>query len=84
MGGTVFTDGKPGVSGADLDVEIRIADRIADDFKSPSGREDRKAAGEDGFSRSGETGRHAHHVRFRDAGIEMPFRADFFCFGGFC
>ena len=81
MACAVLTDRQSGMRSADLDIEMRITDRIADLLKCSSGCEHGKAGGKGDLAAGSQSGCHAH--RLGDAHIEMALRTDLRCLSGF-
>ena len=78
MGCTVLTDRDAGVGRADLNVEMRITDGVADLFVGSSRSKHGKGAGKRNQAGRGKACRNIHHVCFRDTAVEMAFRKSFF------
>ena len=70
VGCAVFTDGDTGMGGAELDVQVRIADRVADLLEGTTRREHGKGAREDGEAGKAQAGRDADHVLLGDTAVE--------------
>ena len=83
MACAVLTDRQSGMRSADLDIEMRVTDRIADLLKRSSGCEHGEAGGKGDLAAGSQSGCHAHHVRLGDAHIEMALRTDLRCLSGF-
>ena len=82
VGGPVLTDGDSAVGGTDLDIEMGIADGIADDLIGPACREHGKGRGEGDEARGGHAGSCSHHVALGDATVEMAVRVSIAECGG--
>ena len=67
----VLAHGQAAVGGANLHVQVGIADGIADLLKSPPCGEHGKGRREGNEAVGREARRHAHHVRFRNAAVEV-------------
>ena len=76
MSTTIFPDGKPGMGSTDFNIQVRIADRIADDFKRPSRSKDSKGAGNRNPSGSRKSSSCPHQILFGNAHVKIPFRSD--------
>ena len=86
MAGAVFPYGDSRVSRTDFYVCLRISDGITDDLVSSACGEHRESAGKYRLAGEGQTRGHAHHIGFRDAGVEKPLRKFLFesrCHSGF-
>ena len=85
VGGAVLTDGEPRVGGGDLDVQVRVADGVADLLKAAARNEHRKAGHEGDIAHRGHTGGDADHVLLGNAAVKVTIRvllAEDFGFGG--
>ena len=67
----VLAHGQAAVGGANLHVQVGIADGVADLLKSPPCGEHGKGRREGNEAVGREARRHAHHVRFRNAAVEV-------------
>ena len=56
--------------GADLHVEVRVADGVADLLEGAAGREHREGARKGHAARGGDAGGQAHHVGLGDARVK--------------
>ena len=70
VGCTVFADGDAGVRCADLYVEVRVADAVADLLKGSAGGKHRKAGGKRNHTRRGKPCRNTHHIALGNAAVE--------------
>ena len=71
MGSAVLAHGNARMGGADLHIQMGIADGIAHLLIGTSGREHGKGAGEGNLSHSSETRRNSHHVAFRNTAVDV-------------
>ena len=67
----VLAHGQAAVGSADLHIQVGIADGVADLLESPPRGEHGKGRREGNEAVGREACRHAHHVRFRDAAVEV-------------
>ena len=74
VGGSVLTYGDAGVRRADLYVQVRVADRIADLLIGAACREHCKRTGKRHHAGCRKACRNAHHISFRDTAVEMSVR----------
>ena len=78
MGRAVLADRDARMGRADLDVQVRVTDRVAHLLKGAAGGEHRKGAGKRDHARRGKARRYAHHVALGDAAVDEAFRAHLF------
>ena len=73
------------MGGADLDVQVRVADGVADLLKAAARNEHGKAGHEGNIAHRGHTGGDADHVLLGNAAVKVTIRvllAEDFGFGG--
>ena len=70
MRGAVLAHGDARVRGADLDVEVRVADGVADLLERTAGGEHGKGACERDATGGGNARRETHHVALSNAGVK--------------
>ena len=70
----VLAHGQTAVCCADLHIQMGIADGVADLLESPPRGEHGKGGREGNEAVGREARRHAHHVRFRNAAVEVTVR----------
>ena len=80
VGSAVLTDSDAGVCRADLHVQVRVADRVADLLIGAARREHREGACKRHHTGGREACRDAHHIAFRDSAVKVSvgicFRKD--------
>jgi hypothetical protein len=74
VGGTIFAQRQTGVRSANFDIEIGVADRLANLVIDPTGGKDGKTCGNRNFARRGKTSSHRDHVRLSNAGLDKTVR----------
>ena len=74
VAGAVLADGNAAVRRADLHIQVRIADGIADLLKGASRHKHRKAGNERHKAHRRHARRRSDHVRLRDAAVKVPVR----------
>ena len=74
MGSAVLAHGHTAVGSAHFDVQGGIADGVADLLISTTGGEHGEGRSEGSEAAGSQTRRHAHHIRFSDAAVEVPVR----------
>ena len=70
------------MGGADLDVQVRIADGVADLLEGPPGGEHGEGGGKGHEAGRRGAGRHGHHVALGDAAVEVALGKGLFENGG--
>ena len=70
MGRAVLPDRDPGVGRADLDVQMRVGDRVSHLLERPSGGEHRERRHEGDRSGGRDPGGDAHHIALGDPAVE--------------
>ena len=71
VGSAVLPDGDTAVGGADLDVQMRVADGVSHLLKGAARREHRKRRAERHEAHCGQTGAHADKVRLGNAAVDV-------------
>ena len=74
MGRAVLTDRDAGMGCADLHIQVRIADGVANLLKGTAGCKHGKCRCERHFPGCCDPGRDSHHVRLRDAAVNVALR----------
>ena len=74
MGGAVLTDRQAGVGGGDLDVQVGVADGVADLLEAAARHEHGKAGHERHVTHGGHAGGYADHVLLGNAAVKMTVR----------
>ena len=78
VGGSVLPHRDAAVGGADLHVQVGVANGVAHLLEGPSGGEHGKAGGKGHQSHGGRAGGHGNHIPLGDATVEVPVRKGFF------
>ena len=73
----VFAQRDAGVAEAEFNVEMRIANAVAD-LVVASSRKNRKRGAEGNQAHRAHAGRHVHHIGFGNAAVKEPFRIGLF------
>ena len=74
VGGTVLTDRKAGVGGADLDIQVGVADGVADLLKGAARSKHRKAGHKGNIAHRAHAGGNADHVLLGNAAVKVAVR----------
>ena len=74
MGGAVLTDRQAGVGGGDLDVQVGVADGVADLLEAAARHEHGKAGHERHVTQGGHAGGYADHVLLGNAAVKVTVR----------
>ena len=74
MGSTVLAHRDAAMGGTDLDVEVRVADGVADLLKRAARGKHGKAGNKGHVAHGGQARGHAHHVALSNAAVKMTVR----------
>ena len=77
MGSTIFTYRDSAVSSTDLNIDLRICDRVTNLLKCTSSCKHCKCAGKRNFSCGSQTCSDTHHIALSNTAVDVTFREFF-------